>query len=98
MKWTDTFKIREKEYRFIDTEDDPLYFIMHINESYFLSRHINCDSPTEQISLHQKYVSVKNGISKDDIFSIDVYHGKDIQSESFLSELLENVLEGFGLI
>lgn len=98
MNWTDTIKIKEKDYSFKHIEEDPLVLIMEINVFYFLQRQINCDTPTEHITLVHKYTSVRNGIAKDDTFSVRVYDGKEITSLTFMTELLEHVFEGRGLI
>lgn len=93
MKWTDPILIDGKEYRFHDTYGDPLIFAMPINDKYTLWRDINCDEPLETWTLVLTYDSVKNSVvTPNDKFRTQVYHGKDIQSPTFIKELLEHVL------
>lgn len=92
MKFDHEVELNGKTYKFESIEDDPLIFEMTINKDYKLYRHINCDEPTEYMSLVHYYTSVSNGVSKPDTFSDRVYSGKEITSEIFMKELLEQVL------
>lgn len=92
MEYTTTINIKGKDYKFNLVEDDPLRFIMTINDNYDLIRDINCDVPFEKWTLVKKYKSVLNGVEKDDLFSDQVYHGRDIVDDNFMKQLLENVL------
>jgi len=95
MRFDSTININGKDYEFVGDEEFPLRYIMKINDSYEIIRDINCDIPTERWSLVHIYDSVRNGVvKKNDTFSTDVYHGKDIESEIFMKELLEHVLYG----
>lgn len=94
MEWNDVITLNGKNYRFESVEEEPLMFIMKIDESYHLQRDINCDAPTEYIRLIYEYKSVRNGVEKDDKLVQQVYRGKEIKSAEFMKELLEHVLYG----
>lgn len=92
MKFDCTINIEGVDYKFNSIEDEPLMYIMNINENYDLIREINCDIPFEKWTLIKKYKSILNGIEKDDFISDQVYHGKDINDENFMKQLFENVI------
>lgn len=96
MKYDCTVNVRGREFKFESLDDDePLRYIITIDDKNFLIRDINCDIPYEKWTLVNKYTSVKNGLEKDDTFSSQVYHGRDIEDENFMKQLLENVLFEF---
>lgn len=92
MEFDCTINIEGKDYKFNSIEDDPLIFVMTVNDSYDLIRDVNCDIPFERWTLLKKYKSVLNGVEKDEVFRDQVYHGRDIGDENFMRQLLENVL------
>jgi len=94
MEWKDAITLKGKEYKFEEIADEPLTFIMKVDESYHLQRDIDCDMPLERITLIKKYKSTQNGVTKDDKFVDQVYHGKEIKSVEFMTNLLEHALHG----
>ena len=106
MIYTGPVMIDYNVYKFEQIEDEPLMCVMHIplnvdskqNRRYELYRDINCDGPTERWCLVMHYDSVRNGVTIPAKLEHDVYNGREITTESFMAELLENVLAGFGLI
>lgn len=92
MDYNCEVNINGKPYKFESVEDDPLIFIMKVDEQHHLYRQIDCDSPTEKMTLHKYYNGVINSIPKEMVFSQDVYNGKEIVSEDFMKVLLEHVL------
>lgn len=107
MIYTGDIKIRNVIYKFDSVDEhNPLTSVMYIHEpiatdrnsAYELYREVNCDTPSEKWILIHRYTRISNGISSRAMTEHQVYMGRDITSESFITELLENVLVGFGLI
>ena len=94
MKFDCEVILNDKVYKFNSIDDDPLTFEMKINDNWYLYRHINCDDDCEYMQLVHLYISVINGVSKAARFPRNVYEGKEIESEIFMKELLEHVLDG----
>jgi hypothetical protein len=89
-----TFKtvINNQNLEFEPCDEEPLLYQMKINEEWTLFRDINCDVETERMYLVKEYQGVLDSMPCTRTYKLDVYHGKDIKSETFMQELLENVL------
>lgn len=95
MKFDTTVKIHGKEYKFEGIEDDPLVYIMNIDEKNYIQRQIDCDDIKERMTFVHRYVSVLNGKEKDDQWAEQIYHGKEIEDIDFMQTLLEHALHGW---
>lgn len=95
MKYDSTLKLYGKEYKFEDLEDEPLTFILTLDEQNYIQRDIDCDDYKERIRFVHKYVSNLNGKKKNDDWVDQIYHGKEIQDIDFMQTLLEHALHGW---
>lgn len=95
MKYDSTLKLYGKEYKFEHLEDEPLTFILTLDEQNYIQRDIDCYDYKERIRFVHKYVSNLNGKKKNDDWVDQIYHGKEIQDIDFMQTLLEHALHGW---
>jgi len=83
-------------YQFNGLDDNPLRYIMKLDDNNYLIRDVNCDLAVEHWRIITKYVAIEEDKEVNKGYEKTVYRGRDIDDLNFLDKLLRSVL--FGIV
>lgn len=96
MKLESKIIVNDKSFEFKKIDEE--IYEMQINEHSKIIRQLYLDKPVECWTLRQEYTCKLGGENKDIKVKADVYHGRLISDEKFMSTLLDHILSELVLI